>query len=473
MKSKIAIFRYLVLIFILFLWCSSGFPYEVCKTSGGKDIKWNASYVTYYYNTSGGPSDSGWAIYYGMNTWTNVSSADFTFVYGGTTTSTAYGTNDGYNIVTFGGGLGSGTLAQSTYWYYTSTGYMSDIDIKFNTSYTWGTTGSASVYDVQNVGTHELGHTLCLKDLYSSADSEKTMYYSASAGETKKRTLDNDDISGIAYLYPALPPSCPDLYSWNGDGYLNNGYIYSGSHCPEMESYQERLVTQPVVEQNYILTFKIKELDDEISHINSVAMYYRNGGSDWKELDLISAVHNKTGDVREALKKKDNNRAYTAPGDEILLIYYVPYGGVENTEFKSISSGYYLWSAETWCQVLDLGPALTVQPGDIATLQARINNMSTYELPADARVYFNIQGPGRYSSVNIFSVSAGLLAPGNPQWYSLNWTVPDDAPAGEYTYSASVYIGEKNITWTGAVQALPTVSENKQEGAKVGSSCAD
>jgi len=139
-----------------------------------------------------------------------VSSADFTFVYGGTTTSTAFGTRDGTNIVTFGEGLESGTLAQNNVWYYTSTGYISDSDVKFNTSnYTWGTTGSESVYDVQNIATHEFGHSLALDDLYNSADSEKTMYGYGSKGETKKISLDTDDINGIAYLYPAsVPPSC-------------------------------------------------------------------------------------------------------------------------------------------------------------------------------------------------------------------------------------------------------------------------
>ncbi len=467
MKKKIAIFRYIILIIILTLWYSYGYAYQACQTSGGTDIKWNTSYVTYYINTSGGPSDCLSAIQGGMNTWTNVSTSTFTFYYGGTTTSTAYGSNDGTNIVTFGGGLGSGTLAQNTYWYNTSTGYIADSDIKFNTSYSWGTIGSGSDYDVQNIGTHEHGHSLCLADLYSSADSEKTMYGYASAGETKKRTLHNDDIAGIAYLYPGSP-SCPDLYSWNGKEYVNNGYIYSMCHCPEWESYQERLVTQPVVAQYNTLAFEIKEVDDEISYINSVDMYYRNNGNAWTKLDLISAVHNTAGDVSEALKQKDNERVYTVPGDEILLTYYVPSEGIEDAEFKSISSGYYHWSAETWCEVLELGPAFTVHPGDTVTLYAKINNMSAYELPEDARVYFNIQGPG-YSSVNIFSVSAGGLAPGSPKWYSLNWTVPDDAPAGKYSYSASVYIGETDITFI--VHDKNVSSNDEREVTRVGSSC--
>lgn len=74
--------------------------------------------------------------------------------------------------------------------------------ITFNTSYTWSTSGGASAYDVQNATTHELGHWLRLLDLYSAGDSEKTMYGYANTGETKKRTLDNDDINGINAIYP-------------------------------------------------------------------------------------------------------------------------------------------------------------------------------------------------------------------------------------------------------------------------------
>jgi len=55
---------------------------------------------------------------------------------------------------------------------------------------------------VQNIATHELGHSLCLDDLYGTADSEKTMHGFADTGETKKRTLEAEDIAGIRYIYP-------------------------------------------------------------------------------------------------------------------------------------------------------------------------------------------------------------------------------------------------------------------------------
>ena len=78
-----------------------------------------------------------------------------------------------------------------------------ECDIEFQDYYTWSSTGEAGKYDVQNIGTHEFGHTLNLGDLYGSGDTEKAMYGYSSAGETKKRTLHQDDIDGICYIYPA------------------------------------------------------------------------------------------------------------------------------------------------------------------------------------------------------------------------------------------------------------------------------
>jgi hypothetical protein len=72
----------------------------------------------------------------------------------------------------------------------------------FNTCYSWSASGEAGKIDVQNVATHELGHWLTLLDLCGGGDSDKTMYGYTYAGETKKRTLDSDDIAGINYIYP-------------------------------------------------------------------------------------------------------------------------------------------------------------------------------------------------------------------------------------------------------------------------------
>jgi len=201
MSGERRLIYYAVLFFIIVFWFSSTSAYQVCKTGTNAEIKWGTTSTTYLVNTSGGPDNSLSAIQAAMQTWTDVTTSSFVFIYGGTTTSTAYGSNDGINIVTFGPMGTNGTLAENYFWYNSTSGQFKDTDIRFNTSYLWATNGSLIAYDVQDVGTHELGHSLCLDDLYDSADSEKTMYGYVSAGETKKRTLDQDDIDGITYLY--------------------------------------------------------------------------------------------------------------------------------------------------------------------------------------------------------------------------------------------------------------------------------
>ena len=205
--GKVRLFTYLSIVFILTLWYSGVSAFEVCKTlTTNAEIKWSGTNpdVTYKINTSGGPDGSLSAIQTAIQTWTDVRAAGLAFVYGGATAKTGanHAVNDGENIVTFEAMGQNGTLAENAYWFYSS-GAMIDSDIQFNTSYSWSTNLAQNTYDVQNVGTHEFGHSLCLKDLYNGADSDKTMYGYASQGETKKRTPHQDDIDGIIYLYPA------------------------------------------------------------------------------------------------------------------------------------------------------------------------------------------------------------------------------------------------------------------------------
>jgi hypothetical protein len=62
----------------------------------------------------------------------------------------------------------------------------------------WSTSGQPLHYDVQSVAAHEFGHWLSLGH---SSDTEATMYYRTGMGETKKRSLNSDDISGIRSIY--------------------------------------------------------------------------------------------------------------------------------------------------------------------------------------------------------------------------------------------------------------------------------
>jgi hypothetical protein len=154
---------------------------------------------------------SGWydAIRAGATTWTNAGSAfDFT---GGTTTERTGPTNDGHNVI-WRKSLGSGIIAANYYWYDRKTKLISENDIMFSTNYTWATNGDPNAFDVQDIGTHEMGHCLLLNDLYKSYQSAMTMYGYGAPGDTTKRSLEFGDKDGIKYIYgaglnkPAVPP---------------------------------------------------------------------------------------------------------------------------------------------------------------------------------------------------------------------------------------------------------------------------
>lgn len=60
--------------------------------------------------------------------------------------------------------------------------------------------GDASMMDLENIGTHEIGHAAGMGHPDIGC-TEETMHGSAAFGETKKRTLNSGDIAGINDLY--------------------------------------------------------------------------------------------------------------------------------------------------------------------------------------------------------------------------------------------------------------------------------
>jgi|GEM_PF-2562755 len=258
------IFDILLIGFILFtlVMARDIYAFKIYKTQRGFDVKWHPKVstivnpsggvytysdspeVSYYFNPSGAKVGALAALRASMGTWTGVETADFTVVYKGITSNSEYGTLDYQNIITFGP-LDIYTLALNTVWYYSGTGKIVDSDIQFNIVYNWTTNGSPGTFDLQNIATHELGHTLFLGDLYGSSDREKTMYGYGEPGETKKRTLHQDDINGITYLYPRFSnqrwfiftsmdyPNAVEtmIYDINNSGQTVGAYIDAGGEC--------------------------------------------------------------------------------------------------------------------------------------------------------------------------------------------------------------------------------------------------
>ncbi|NOZ26891.1 MAG: matrixin family metalloprotease [Chloroflexi bacterium] len=156
--------------------------------------------VPYYINpNTPDVTDEEAAVRTSFDTWQNVSCSYMSYQYRGRT-SLSGAAFDGVNVVSWGHTQGS--LATTYFWFYAETGQLVEFDIVFEDDWLWGTGGEPDRVDVQNVATHEIGHTLVLADLYGSGDTEKTMYAYASYGETKKRSLHPDDIAGICSIYP-------------------------------------------------------------------------------------------------------------------------------------------------------------------------------------------------------------------------------------------------------------------------------
>ncbi len=113
---------------------------------------------------------------------------------------------DGRNELVFENYPKAGVIAVTNVWGYfsgpPSIRKIVEFDVMFDTDYTWGdATVNEALMDLQNIATHEIGHGVGLDDLYEDTCQEETMYGYSSEGEIKKRSLNDDDITGLQELY--------------------------------------------------------------------------------------------------------------------------------------------------------------------------------------------------------------------------------------------------------------------------------
>ncbi len=113
---------------------------------------------------------------------------------------------DELNTVSFGFYPNPNVIAVTNVWGYfggrPSYREIVEWDMLFNDFFLWGNADfNSTVMDLQNIATHELGHSAGLADLYNSDCYWETMFGYGSEGETYKRTLNSGDIFGIQKLY--------------------------------------------------------------------------------------------------------------------------------------------------------------------------------------------------------------------------------------------------------------------------------
>lgn len=116
--------------------------------------------------------------------------------------SAQYGIQNYENAVAFGDYPDNGVIAVTTVWYTRVGKQIVEFDMLFNTRFSWGdATLNPLTMDLDNIGTHEMGHAVGLADLYSTSCAAVTMYGYSGYGETIKRTLEPPDVTGLQKLY--------------------------------------------------------------------------------------------------------------------------------------------------------------------------------------------------------------------------------------------------------------------------------
>jgi len=180
-----------------------------CYKFLAKNAKWKTN-EPYYVNPTNGdrlPEDFILnSVNNGVTEWENYGGN----IFGEGSLSDIYNYNngnlDGINTASFGDYSSTNVIAVTTVWGYFSgppqTREIVEWDILFNDYFNWGNVNSnPTLMDLQNIATHELGHSAGMGDLYTTTCTLETMYGYSGEGETIKRDLNNGDITGIRKLY--------------------------------------------------------------------------------------------------------------------------------------------------------------------------------------------------------------------------------------------------------------------------------
>lgn len=145
------------------------------------------------------------AVQNAFQTWSDVDCSYMAFDYQGATETPPndWGQRDGLNVVGWMDkadydlpfSISPNTVAWAVWW--NQGGTLIEFDIIFFEDWAWATTGGSG-HDIESVALHEAGHAL---GLGHSTNSNAVMWHIISGIH---RSLHQDDVDGVCYLYPHL-----------------------------------------------------------------------------------------------------------------------------------------------------------------------------------------------------------------------------------------------------------------------------
>ena len=154
------------------------------------------------------------AVRESVEAWNEPECSGFEFDYVGLTSVAQYDIDDGVNVIVFRAEQWphAGNAIAITSVTAELDGTIVNADMELNVrdnEFGFVEEDGALVWDIRNTVTHEAGHMLGLDH---SGIAGATMAFSASPGDTDKRTLEADDREGLCTIYPegeSPPPSEP------------------------------------------------------------------------------------------------------------------------------------------------------------------------------------------------------------------------------------------------------------------------